>query len=372
LTLKILLRSGNFWTMQFNMRKILIISPGGIGDLIMFEPCLRILKNNFPDARISIFTGFTPVSGRVILPGGAVDKIIDFAWEKNSFFSKIRFIYKLRKEKYDLSIVTTGVNPFMGGLFSYLVGAKMRVGETRQEKKSMFYTHASFLEKNKHATETNINLLKAIGLKVKDGALLPVIRTDDKEKEFAGIFLKNNNLSDKIIIGFHPGCGENQKFRRWPKEYFVELGQKILYNFQYVVILIFGGPGEEEICESTKNELNGRAIAITKRSIKEAISLIEKCDLFVSSDSGLCHSAAALGVETISIFGPTDPGRTGPRGPNVHIIKSKCGYPYILDTLKNYDVTRPHTCLKKITPDIVFAEMEKKLNKNRKFLHNEQ
>jgi len=162
----------------------------------------------------------------------------------------------------------------------------------------------------------------------------------------------------------HPGCGEKQKFRRWPQEYFVELSRKILYNFPYLVILIFGGPGEEKICEVIKNELNNSQITVvTRHSIRQVAALIKRCNLFVSSDSGLNHIAAVLKVETITIWGPANFNRTRPQGPNVHILREKCCRPYNIDTLKGYDIERPHACLKKITPERVFAEVKKIIDK---------
>lgn len=351
--------------MNLDIRKILIINPGGIGDLIMLTPCLQILRDNFPEAQIDVFTGFsTPVSGQIIREGGLVGRVIDFDWNKNNFFRKIKFIYKLRKEKYNLSIITTGVNPFKGGFFSYLIGAKIRVGEVRKKQKNVFYTHTSLLEKGKHVIEANVNLLRVIGLKAGPFIPLPFIEIPFSEKNFAQNFFKNNNLLNKIVIGLHPGCGEKQKFRRWPQEYFVELSRKILYNFQYAVILIFGGPGEEKICESIKNELkNDRIVVVTGYSLRQIAALIERCNLFISSDSGLNHIATALNIETISIWGPADFDRTGPRGLNVHILREKCRRPYNIDTLKGYDIERPHTCLKKITSERIFAEVKKVIDK---------
>jgi lipopolysaccharide heptosyltransferase II len=344
--------------MQLSVRKILIIFPGGIGDIIMFEPCFKVIKNNFSECKIDIFTMFTPASGRVIGEGRIVNKIIDFDWTKSNVFKKIEFIYKLRKEKYDISIVTTGVNPLKGGFLSYLVGAKMRVGEVAVGKRNIFYTHVSLLDNKKHVTETSMDLLRAAGLKIGNDMLLPFINVSSQKKEFAQSFLKSRNLSDKIIIGFHPGSSKSGKFRRWPKEYFIELGHKILYNFQYAVILIFGGPGEEKICEEIKNELNGRAISITGRSMEEVVSLVERCDLFVSSDSGLSHVASALKVETIAMWGPSNPNRTGPHGRNVHILREECRRPYNIYTVKDYNIEQPHACLKKITPEMVFNKVK--------------
>jgi len=62
--------------MAYNFRKILIIHPGGIGDLIMFTPVIKILKNNFPGAKIDIFSGYTPEAPDIFEEGdGIINKV---------------------------------------------------------------------------------------------------------------------------------------------------------------------------------------------------------------------------------------------------------------------------------------------------------
>ena len=50
-------------------------------------------------------------------------------------------------------------------------------------------------------------------------------------------------------------------------------------------------------------------------------AFLSECRLFIGSDSGVSHLAALVGIPTIVMFGPTDPGFWAPRGPNVHILK---------------------------------------------------
>lgn len=345
--------------MIYDFYKILIIHPGGIGDLITFTPVLKILRNNFPKATIDVFIMYTPEARCVFQEGESINRIFKFDWLKNNFLNKLKFIYRLRKEKYDLSIIPTGVNPLKGGIFSFLIGAKVRTGEIRKNKKNLFYTHTSLLYKNKKRSENNTDLLKAIGLKIDFPLPPPFLEVSSREREIANNFLIRNNFENKILIGFHPGGAKNYKFRRWPKENFIELGNKILNDLEDAFILLFGGPEERKLCLEIKSRLDKNIMVICGYSLKQVAVLIDGCKIFVSSDSGLGHIASTTKTNLISIFGPTDPKRAAPIGrERIYILKEKCRYPNNFDSYKNYDKERTHTCLKKITPDRVFNKIK--------------
>lgn len=344
-----------------NLNKVLIIHPGGIGDLIMFTPAIKILKNSFPNARIDIFAGYTPESKGVFEEGGIVNKFFNVNFAKNSLFDKLKFIFQLRKEKYDLSLLPLGANHFKGGIMSLLIGAKVRAGGG---KRGLFFTHAYFSDKSKHKTQASIDLLRAVGFKIDYEPPVPFMDFN-KEKEFVDKFLSENNLQNKTLIGLHPDSDKHQKFKgfkRWPKEYFIELGRKILNNFPDDFIVLLGGPDEKGPCKEIKNKLNNDArIKIAAGySLGQETALIDKCSVFVGSDSGLAHAASTTGTNLIVLFGPTDYRITGPRGKRVHIIEEKCDNPYnIYDRrFKRGERSEPCDCLKKITPDRVFNKIK--------------
>ena len=108
------------------------------------------------------------------------------------------------------------------------------------------------------------------------------------------------------------------------------------------------GPAEEEWFE--KNDWNGAAIA-RGMELKKVAALLSLCDVFLGNDSGLTHLAAAVGVETVALFGPTDPGEWAPRGRRVTVVSQnvECA-PCARETMKRC----PHReCLTTLTPEAV-------------------
>jgi len=329
--------------------------------LIIFSPALQILKNNFPDASIDMFTSYTTGRTGIFQGSKIIRKVFFFDFRKNSFWSKAVLILKLRKEKYDLVFVAGGVNYLKGSLFAFLIGGKNSAGEYRKLKLP-FYSHQVRLDGNLHKIEANLNILKFLGIKAENAPRM-FFEKNEGDKKFAEDLIFKNNLESKVLIGFCIGSGSSQHFKLWPNENFVELGNKILDSFSNAFLLLFCSAGEKEICLEIETALRGRAISIIGKPLSQAAALADKCRIFISSDTGLGHIVATTGADLISLFGPTIPERTGPVGPKVHIISEKCSYRYHDIFTPKYDVSRRHECLKKITPDIV-------LNKINQILQN--
>jgi len=348
--------------MENIFKKILIIHAGGIGDIIMFTPALKILKNNFPNSAVDIFIGYTPIAAEVLRGSEIINRILDFNFPKSNFFNKIRFIYKLRKEKYDLIIVASGVNPYKGSLLAFLIGGKNRVGEYKKSK-CLFYTHQVKLNGNSHKIEANLNLLKSLGIKTggRTPSLFFTIGNDDEK--FAEEFIKKNNLRDKILIGFFPAVGSKQQFKKWPEENFIKLGKIVLDNFPKTAIIIFGSSDEKNLCLGIKDGIRRNFVFTANNSLKQAAALIDKCKVCVSSDCGLGHVASTTKTNLVIIFGSTIPERTGPVGPKVHIVEERCRYRYHDIFTPKYDMNKKHQCLRKITPEIVFNKIKEVLCK---------
>lgn len=330
------------------INKILIIHTWGIGDLVMATPALRILRESFPKAIIDILVKQTAVS-QVLQEGKTINRIFKL--------ENLKKIFKLRKKKYDLVFVSAGINPWKGGLFSFLIGAKFRIGEYRKLK-IPFYTHQVLVDARQHKVDSNLSILNTFGLKIGKNIPRPFFEFDKESKEFAKNFILKINGRNKILIGFHPGAGAKQWFKVWHKENFIKLGQKITKKYKDARIIIFGGPTEQELCETIRDKINKNTFLAINFNLKKVAAIIDSCQVFVSSDSGLGHIAATTKTNLISIFGPTNPKRTGPIGPRVRIIKKHCNYFYNDISGAKHNAKKSHKCLQKITPERVFNGLE--------------
>ena len=335
-----------------SFKKILIIHSWGIGDLVMFTPSLRILRDNFSDSQIDLLILGRKSVAQILLERQTVNRILHFYWNDKSFFEKLKLILRLRKEHYDLSIMTSRVNPAKGGILGFLLGAKTRAGLVDSKKKSFSYNISALWNPNQSVIDSNLALMPGLGLKA-DKRPEVFSEISSGSFKFVDEYLQKNHSLQCLLVGFHPGAEMVHRYLLWPKENYIKLGKEILKKHPSARIIVFCGPDEKDICQEIYEGIGERTILAQGLTINQVIALIDRCQVFVASDSGLGHLAATTKTNLISIFGPSDALNYGPSGPRVKIISAECRH--------LYDGKRDHTCLKRIAPEMVFQEAEKVL-----------
>jgi heptosyltransferase III len=137
--------------------------------------------------------------------------------------------------------------------------------------------------------------------------------------------------SAKGVVAFHPGSGSQQKL--WPLDGWGEVmswaGRHGLGG------IVIQGPAERD--RGLRTLLRERGIPdwpwSGDLSLHELASLLERCQVVVSHDSGIAHLAAAVGVITLALFGPTDPHVWGPRSPRACVLQPAAAQPLTLHNL---------------------------------------
>ena len=123
------------------------------------------------------------------------------------------------------------------------------------------------------------------------------------------------------MIVIHPGSGSRRKV--WPLERFEALIRYLERHLRSRTAIVLGPAEGTEIQKDLKGMGERVPVLVEGLSILEVASVIEGCRLFVGNDSGISHLAAALGLPTVAIFGPTDPMVWSPRGEEVAVIQRK-------------------------------------------------
>ena len=125
---------------------------------------------------------------------------------------------------------------------------------------------------------------------------------------------------DTVII-IHPGSGSKKKV--WPLDRFLKLTEVLQQKFSSRILVVLGPAEGAETRKLLENERPGSFILAKGLSLIQLASVMEGCRLFVGNDSGISHLAAALGIPTLAMFGPTDPKVWSPRGRNVGVIRKE-------------------------------------------------
>lgn len=340
------------------MDKILIISVSGIGNTILQSPLINaILKRDFV---VDIL--FRNKAMETIF---RLDKRINKSYTiPKTKKEQLKFIFELRKNKYDYSIVCFPSNKLYFNLFPFIIGAKKRVIHLYNVGKFKTFSFLSNIkiesDEKLHDLEQNLNLLKALNINPEKEDKELNFNLTKEEINFSDEWIKNNKIKkDDFLIGIHPGCDKKQKYRRWSKDYFVQLIDKL--TEKNIKIILFAGPDEvEDVKWIYTNIKNKNKVFLINDKLENVASLIKKCNLFISSDSGLGHIAVALKVHTFAIFGPAQASRTRPYGKYGHYIslglEPSLKYPFY-STSSKIKEENPES-LMKLKPEYVYEKIK--------------
>jgi len=303
-------------------KKILILGLVGLGDMIEFSPCFKILRDGFSNSKIVIVTIWDTVRS-LFEKSPYVDEVIYFDFLKVNFFEKLRFISSLHRMHFDISILPYPSYRREFNILSRIVGATHRYSFDFDKGK---FRELSFLNNHRidadptiHNVENNLRLMKALGFKTtgEEKYDIPVRRSP-----FVDNFLQDRNINPSgLKVGIHPGSDKRGKDRRLDVYKYAEISDFLVAKYK-AQIFIFLGPHEEDL----KNDFlfaskKQQHIIVDKMELDKVAQLISTCHIFVSSDSGLMHIAAAMGVPTVAIFGPTNPIFVRPWGVPHEIVR---------------------------------------------------
>lgn len=324
------------------IKKILIIKPRGIGDLILSTIVLKNLKTEFPDCEIHYLT--ESFAAPILKHNPLITKIFEF---KKSLFENLKLIHQLRKERYDI-IFDFYSNP-RTAQFTFLTKAKIKVGYDKRGRRYAYHLKVKLTDPNLHSALAHLEFLKLLKIKTEYKEL--VYQITDEEKKFAEDYFQKNKISENCI-GIIPGGGWSSK--RCEPEKFAEICNLIHQKYDSQFLILYGD--EDETDARTIHKLTSAFSHLApKTTIREMVALISKCKLVVANDSGPMHLSAAIGIPTIGIFGPTNPYAHGPFGQNCFWVRNE-NLDCIQCNLR--ECNRNHECMKELDPQLVIEKIE--------------
>jgi len=357
-------------------KKILIINPFGIGDVLFTTPVIRALKEVYPDSIIGYWSNLRVrpliesnlyVNKVFALSRGDIKKLYEESFFKG-FLSSLKLVLGLKKERFNICLDFSLDHRY--SLLAKIVGIKRRIG-FNYKNRGRFLTDKIDISgyNDKHAVEYYLDLLKFLNITPKQKDLeLNVPESSQAKLEL--IFKRSGVLRADLLIGIAPGAGgswgKDASYKHWPALKFAQVADRLVDNFKAKVIL-FGDESENPIADVIANAMRNKPVDLVgKISLELLPAAIKKCGLFISNDGGPMHMAVALGVKTVSVFGPVDEVVYGPypdrRNHAVLIWNGACRPCY-----KNFRVPvceRDKECLKAISVEEVYKVAERLLNEN--------
>jgi ADP-heptose:LPS heptosyltransferase len=148
---------------------------------------------------------------------------------------------------------------------------------------------------------------------------LPQLKPLRIEQSFIQEYLRRKTptpIGKPIVV--HPGSGGLRKI--WPLKNWWALFRFLVEQYRFPVYLTLG-PADERLKSFAREAEKLDVTVLDGFSLPRLAAFLAESQLFIGSDSGVSHLAALMGIPTLAIFGPTDPGIWAPRGSNAHIIR---------------------------------------------------
>jgi heptosyltransferase-2 len=264
-----------------DLKKILIIRLSSMGDILLTTPLIRSIKKLNPNIQIDfvIKTEFFDV----LKHNPYLNNIYQYSKHTSE---KRELINSLKANRYEIVI------DLQNNLRSREIIRHLDCKIQRFKKNSInkFLLVHFKINKLKDAHQIPVRYAETAGIEL-DTEGLDFFTSNEPDPK-----LKTN---DKFI-GLCPGAKHFTK--RWPKEYFIELGKK-LESTGYKVA-IFGGPDEVELIEELTGQLNS-ALNFCNENILQTAANMKMCRAIYTNDSGAMHLASAMKVPIIAFFGST-------------------------------------------------------------------
>jgi heptosyltransferase-3 len=279
-------------------QRILITQLRRIGDVLMCTPAIRALRKHYPESFIAFLT--EKESASLLTENPYLNELIvlDKDKYKNPLYM-MKKVGELRKRSFDLIIDFFG-NPCSAWI-CFLSGAEYRLGPDLKGRGILYNLKMPSNSQPKYAAQTRLDSLQILGIEANDMKLDFFI--SEKSKEFAREFFNKNNVTDEdFLISVSPTA--RRHFNRWPLERYAQLCDWLVSEYNAKVILVWG-PGEKEFAERIR-QLTKKDVLISEATptLQELGAILERCDLHIGNDNGTKHIAVAVGLPTITIYGP--------------------------------------------------------------------
>jgi ADP-heptose:LPS heptosyltransferase len=279
--------------------KILVIRTDRLGDFVLSLPVFDNLRLQYPLARIDVL-----VKPALKEFAGSI-KHISRVFVLDDMISTMRVV---RNEQYDLAIDMLCDWRLKPAVLAAATAAPVCIGFKGGWRELFFSLSVDPAQGAQDMVSLHLALVAALGIPVR--VREPAI---DRPCE---------RQAEPIVIAIHPGGYFPSQ--RWSPGRFSELARKILLSYR-VELVIIGGPADTALVKEIVSAIGDRKVKSAHPAMKEFISLLSQCSLLICNNSGPLHLAAALGVPTVSMMGPTDPARFWPRGKQAVVIRKDTG-----------------------------------------------
>lgn len=288
--------------------KIFVKSVNWVGDAVLATPALTLLRQTFPDARITLLA--RPWVAPIFEHNPDITNlwVLDDAASTANFFKAVKMV---RQERFTIGVALP--NSVRAGLLLSLGGVRYRFGYAVRGRGLLLNRavrlRPEYLEE--HQVYYYLHILEEMCGKANHKPRL-VLQAGELEREEVRRLLAQAGLDrGQPLIALAPGS-INSNAKRWPAERFAALAERLAQE-AHAEVLLLGSDKEGEVLDRVEKACPARVHNMKgKLGLGQLVALLERVSGLICNDSGAMHIGAALGTPTVAVFGPTECATTYP------------------------------------------------------------
>ena len=352
--------------MNLDRKRILIVKPSSLGDVVHTLPLVHALKRTYPSCHIgwivqqsfSAIVDHDPAVDEVIpisIPSTSDPHASRGAWLEaaRATFQVARRLRSLcKREPYDLVLDLHA--SFRSGLLALANPGGLRMGFADAKELNTLFQHERIIPDpdRMHAVDKNLAFARRL-----DCTVVPEdfrVYTAAAAQERVRQFLKDHgHPQPERLVYANPAARWETKF--WTVDAWPRLAD-LLIDRAGATVVFSGSPADVPYISRIREQMHHEPlIAAGDLSLAEAVALLDASHVYVGVDSGPMHIAAFTGTRVVALFGPTDPAKVGPYGAGHKVVRRT-----ELECLACRKRSCAHRrCLEEIDPQTVFRETVK-------------
>ena len=296
-----------------NPSRILLVRLSAIGDCVLTVPLVHALRDQFPDAHLCWLVDERAAPLLDGLPGLDELLVIPRRWHR-SLPSILGIRRALHQRKFDLTIDPQSLTK--SGLLSFLSGAPRRVCFASPVGRELgpWLGNVRLRPTRQHLVEQTLQMMELLGLRIPTNVRfdLPDYPGTDHILQFTEVAI--GKAQQYAIINV--GAGWPSKL--WSADRFAAVSRYLGQDCGIASVVVWHGE-ERDMAVEVVSLSGGHAHLAPATNLRELATLSRSARLFIGSDTGPLHLAAAVGTPCVGLYGPTIPGRCGPYG-NIHRV----------------------------------------------------
>jgi len=330
---------------------ILVRAVNWLGDAVMTTPALAAVRAAFPRSRLLVAAN--PTVAELFRHHPHVDGILvyDGAGRHRGARGLLAMAREIRRARPRAAILFQ--NAFGAALLTLLGAVPERMGYATDGRRFLLTRAVPVTEEilALHHVEYYLRLVAALGMPRPPEAVLSLAVTEEEKEAVAGRLAAEGIVPGRLLLGIAPGAAYGAA-KRWDPERFAAVADALVEEWGAQAVVI-GSAAEKGIADEVAAGMRARAVNLAGRTtVRELLALLSRCAFLVTNDSGPMHAAAALGVPLVAVFGPTDPGKTGPWSRRARVVRAgvECA------PCRKRDCDRGRACMLAVTADMVIEE----------------